>query len=197
MKKAVLALLLMTAAFFSEPAMMSSAEAVQVSARAACIEEAQPETEDYFYYEVPEDFQRNGGEMPTELQEFTQDLCEERCISYPLVLAVIERETGYRNITGDGDSSTGYMQVMQKWHEERMEQLGVTDLSIPEQNITVGVDFLVELFDKYGEVEMVLMAYNMGESRAKELWEEGIYSSKYSRYIVEREAQISIEIYGR
>lgn len=89
------------------------------------------------------------------------------------------------------------MQVMQKWHEERMEKLGVTDLSIPEENITVGIDFLVELFEKYGEVEMVLMAYNMGESRAKELWADGIYSSKYSRYIVEREAEISLEIYGR
>lgn len=197
MKKAVLALLLITATFFSEPATMISTEAKQVPEKKVCNAVEQSETKDYFYYEVPEEFQRNGGEMPTELQEFTQKLCEERCISYPLILAVIEKETGYRNITGDGDSSTGYMQVMQKWHEERMEKLGVTDLSIPEENITVGTDFLVELFEKYGEVEMVLMAYNMGESRAKELWADGIYSSKYSRYIVEREAEISLEIYGR
>ena len=88
------------------------------------------------------------------------------------------------------------MQVMGKWHEERMERLNCTDLTIPEENIAVAVDILLELKDKYGELNMVLMCYNMGESRAKELWEKGIFDTKYSDYIIEREYEISKELYG-
>lgn len=201
MKRTVLVLLAMTA-FLSESATLTTAEAKAPTIQKRIItevalEEPKEQEDGYFYYEVPEEFRNNGGEMPTDLQKYVQDLCTERHISYPLVLAVIERETGYRNIKGDGDSSTGYMQVMQKWHEERMKSLGVTDLSVPEENIAVGIDYLIELFEKYTDVELVLMAYNMGESGAKKLWEQGIYSSRYSSYIVEREAEISLEIYGR
>lgn len=155
------------------------------------------EVKRYIYYTLPQQYAMNGGRFPDELQEFTQDLCEERNLSYPLVLALIERETGYQNVDPNGCGSTGYMQIIPKWHEDRMEKFGVTDLLEPKGNITVGIDYLTELLGKYQEVNLALMAYNMGESGARELWEEGIYSSDYADYIMQREEEISVELYGR
>lgn len=202
MKRIIIAALLMLLLVLSAPACLVTSEpeiAVKVekiSFQTEAVEE-DIEIREYIYYEVPQEYVRNGGELSDELQEFIQDLCRERQLSYPLVIALIERETGYRNVDPNGCGSTGYMQIIPRWHEDRMAKFGVTDLLEPEGNITVGIDYLTELFEKYHEINLVLMAYNMGESGAKKLWEDGIYSSDYADYIMEREAEISIEIYGR
>lgn len=205
MKKAVRTIILVLVVFLSDVACMNTSDpemeetTLQIEKAAVQVEskEERSESKHYIYYEVPREYAMNGGEFSEELQEFTQDLCEERKLSYPLVLAVIERETGYRNVDPNGFGSTGYMQVIQKWHEERMEKFGVVDLLDPKGNITVGVDYMTELLQKYQDINLALMAYNMGESRAKELWEDGIYTSDYADYIVKREEEISLEIYGR
>lgn len=202
MKKIIVTMLLMLLLVLSAPACLITSdsemtvkiEKIPVSTESA---EKESETGRYIYYSIPQEYVMNGGEFSDELQEFTQDLCGVRQLSYPLILALIERETGYRNVNPNGCGSTGYMQIIPKWHEERMEKFGVTDLLDPKGNITVGIDYLSELFEKYHEVNLVLMAYNMGESGAKKLWKDGIYSSAYADYIMEREAEISLEIYGR
>lgn len=202
MKKMIVTMILMLLLVLSAPACMNTSEpemTVKMKKITVPTESVEKESEAkrYIYYAVPQEYVMNGGEFSDELQEFTQDLCRERQLSYPLVLALIEMETGYRNVDPNGCGSTGYMQIIPKWHEERMEKFGVTDLLEPKDNITVGIDYLSELFEKYHEINLVLMAYNMGESGAKELWEDGVYSSDYADYIMEREAEISLEIYGR
>ena len=101
--------------------------------------------------------------MDAEHQRLLYKACGETGIRYELALAVIWQETDFRNIEGDGGESYGYMQVQPKWHKERMERLGVTDLSDPYGNFLVGLDFLYELVGKYGDVEKALVAYNQGE----------------------------------
>lgn len=202
MKKIIVAALLMLLLVLSAPACLVISEpeiAVNVEKISFQTESTKEDIEirEYLYYEVPQEYVMNGGGLSDELQEFIQDLCRERQLSYPLVLALIERETGYRNVDPNECGSTGYMQIIPRWHEDRMAKFGVTYLLEPEDNITVGIDYLTELFEKYHEINLVLMAYNMGESGAKKLWENGIYSSDYADYIMEREAEISIEIYGR
>lgn len=202
MKRAVGALTLVLVALLSDLACVNTSDpeiTLQTNKETQHVESAEEQSalKHYIYYEVPREYEINGGEFSDELQEFTQDLCEERRLSYPLVLAMIERETGYRNVDPNGFGSTGYMQVIQKWHEDRMAKFGVADLLDPKGNITVGVDYMAELAEKYQDINLALMAYNMGESRAKELWEDGIYTSDYADYIVKREAEISLEIYGR
>lgn len=199
-KKISLIILSVLISVFSEPACLtiSDSEANDIEKEMPQIKsEEECEIDQFVYYTVPREYAMNGGEFSEELQEFTQDLCKERNLSYPLVLALIERETGYKNVDPNGCGSTGYMQIIQKWHEDRMEKFGVTDLLDPKGNIIVGIDYLSELFEKYNEVNLVLMAYNMGESGAKKVWEDGIYSSDYADYIIQREAEISAEIYGR
>ena len=119
-------------------------------------------------------------------QDHLQTASEEGGAPYPLALAVIEKETNFTNVAGDGGDSIGYMQVAPRWHGDRMERLGVTDLWDPYGNFRVGCDFLGELLDTYGDTNKALMVYNMGPGRAAELWEEGIYETQYSREVMER-----------
>ena len=121
-----------------------------------------------------------------ELQAMLYGACLEFEVPYELALAVIEQETNFRNVTGDDGASEGYMQVQQRFHKDRMDELGVTDLMDPESNFRVACHYLRELFDRYGDTHKVLMAYNAGPSGAAKLWSEGIMTSSYSRSVMER-----------
>lgn len=107
----------------------------------------------YFRADVP---------LDGETQALLRSACEEAGITYELALAVIRQETDFRNIVGDNGDSIGYMQIQPRWHEERMELLGVTDLADPYSNFRVGCDFLAELLGKY-TLEDALTAYNSGK----------------------------------
>ena len=104
--------------------------------------------------------------LDAETQRVLYQACDEKGITYELALAVIQRETNYRNIVGDGGDSVGYMQVQQRWHSSRMERLGVTDLSDPYGNFLVGCDYLAELLNKNRGLEWALHAYNGGPTYA-------------------------------
>ena len=111
--------------------------------------------------------------LDAETQRLLWQACEETGIVYELALAVIWKETEFRNITGDDGASAGYMQVQQRWHMDRMERLGVTDLSDPYGNFLVGCDYLAELANRGRGIEWVLHAYNGGPSYANELAKAG------------------------
>ncbi len=97
-----------------------------------------------------------------EEQEWLQAACKEFEVPYALALGLIEKETNFRNVVGDDGASTGYMQIQQKWHWDRMERLGVTNLLDPEGNFRVGLDFLSELYGRYDDWGTALTVYNMG-----------------------------------
>ena len=121
------------------------------------------------------------------LDEGTQRLlyqaCEQMGIQYELALAVIWQETDFRNITGDGGDSIGYMQVQPRWHSDRMERLGVTDLSDPYSNFLVGCDYLAELIARDKGLEWALMAYNGGPTYANEKIEREMIS-QYAKNVL-------------
>lgn len=110
---------------------------------------------------VEQGYFRDDVPLTYEEQDFLHTACEESGIPYALALAVIEQETDFRNVLGDDGASSGYMQVQERWHWDRMERLGVTDLSDPFGNFRVGCDFLAELMENY-TVEEALTAYNSG-----------------------------------
>ena len=101
-----------------------------------------------------------------ELQKLLWSACGETGCPYELALAVIFRESSYRNVNGDNGNSIGYMQIQPRWHYERMKRLGVTDLSDPLSNFRVGCDLLAELLEKYNSVEYALTCYNKGRPGA-------------------------------
>ena len=107
----------------------------------------------YFRSDVP---------LDGDTQALLHSACEESGITYELALAVIRKETEFQNVMGDNGNSYGYMQIQPRWHEDRMERLGVTDLTDPYSNFRVGCDFLAELLSKY-TLEEALTAYNSGK----------------------------------
>lgn len=59
----------------------------------------------YFSDQVP---------LSYEEQDKLQTACRKFGVPYPL--ALIERESGFRNVVGDDEESVGYMQVQEKWY---------------------------------------------------------------------------------
>lgn len=113
-------------------------------------------------------------------------------------MAIIEQESGYEfDKTGDSGQSKGYMQIYEKWHTDRMQNLGCTDLMNPYQNVRVGIDFLSYLLKKYGTIQDTLAAYNYGEKGAREyLWSNGVYVYSYNTAIMQRMKEIE-EVVGK
>ena len=107
---------------------------------------------------------------------------------FSLVMAIAEHESEFKpDLQGDNGQSLGMMQINTRWHTDRMEALGVTDLTDPVQSAAVAIDYLQELESRYGfeaESEALLMAYNMGPSGARKALNEGRTSTDYSREIM-------------
>lgn len=152
----------------------------------------------YTYYKIPRSYAMEGGMFPEVAQVYLWCICREAGVDYYTVLALIEKESGYKwDATGDSGNSKGLMQIQERWHTERMEALGVEDLYNPYSNMRVGVNYLKEIQDKYlasSGAHCVLMVYNMGYSGANKLWAEGIYSTAYTKQILQRAQEIKQEI---
>lgn len=139
-----------------EESLQKSPQALEVTEEmsiSATLEE--PNEPDFRYYDHI-DFEY-------EMQELLWEACEEAGCPYELALAVIFRESSYKNVNGDNGSSVGYMQIQPRWNQTRMERLGVSDLSDPLSNFRVGCDLLTELIEKYGSYESALTCYNTGK----------------------------------
>lgn len=137
---------------------------------------AEPEIESqYVLYDV---------QIPEELQHYTQDMCEEYGVSYPLVIAIMKKESEFLPGAVSATDDYGIMQINSGNHEWLEKALGVTDWFDPRQNILAGV-YILSQFNEYEDVHQILMSYNCGPSGAKKLWSEGVYSTAYSRSVVE------------
>ena len=126
--------------------------------------------------------------LSEEIVSYTEEIGEQYGICPELIQAVIERES-----SGDPEAKNGtcigLMQINKKYHVDRMEKLGVTDLYDTFSNILTGTDYLAELFEKYEDPYLVLMVYNMGARKAISRYEAGKYS-KYAVTICERSAEL-------
>ena len=151
---------------------------------------------DFVFYDIPQEYKDAGGYFPEKIQLYTYYLCKEYGIRYDLVVAVIEKESGYVfDKVGDGGKSIGYMQINENCHKDRMQELGDTDLTDPYQNIEVGIDYLASLIDKYGTIQDALTAYNQGETGAKEnVWSKEIYICEYNHAVMSRMKEIEKEL---
>ena len=149
------------------------------------------------YYDIPSPYKMAGGMFPEVAQLYLWELCREAGVDYYIVLALIERESGYiYDATGDNGASKGLMQIQERWHRDRMDALGVDDLYNPYSNMRVGVDFLAEIQYRFSGDHSVLMVYNMGATGASKRWAEGVYSTNYSTQILKRAQEIKQEVQG-
>lgn len=118
---------------------------------------------------------------------------EEYGICPELLMAMIEKESSGNPKAKNGDC-TGLLQISERWHKDRMERLGVTDLYDVNGNVRVAADYLVELAEEYGDLPVVLMKYN-GDSRAEWHYETG-FVSEYAARIMDRSEELE-RIHGK
>ena len=139
--------------------------------------------------EVPKEPERTYYDVPLteDLQDIIIDISEKRGVDPALVIAVIEKESGYKpDASGDNGRSQGLMQIWRSFHEQRMEKLGAVNLYDPRDNVIVGIDILAEKLEKYEDAEKALIAYNAGDAGAKKhYFSKGVYSNSYSRAVME------------
>lgn len=156
----------------AEPAAVTKAEEPSELEEPAALEEPKRT-----YYDVP---------LTKDLQDIIIDASEKRDVDPALVLAVIEKESGYNpDASGDNGRSQGLMQIWRSLHEKKMKKLGVANLYDPRDNVLVGIDILAEKLEKYEDAEKALIAYNAGDAGAKKhYFSKGIYSSSYSRAVL-------------
>ena len=119
---------------------------------------------------------------------YIDDVADRYHICPELLEAMIEQESNGQADVVSAGGDVGLLQINPKWHRERMDKLGVTDLTDPYSNIVVAADYLAELFEQYEDLPMVLMTYN-GSSDAKWRWQSGSYTD-YADTIMERTQEL-------
>ena len=107
-----------------------------------------------FWEEIP---------LTAEMQGVLLDSCEEFNVPFSLALAVMEQESRFQMVEGDGGSAAGYFQVWSKWWGWLMEEIGTSDLNDPAQNVRTGCAVLGHLLSEYGTEVDALSAYNTGK----------------------------------
>lgn len=113
---------------------------------------------------------------------FIEDIAEQYGLDTELVHAIIMVESNYDSNAVSSANCLGLMQISPKWHADRMERLGVTDLFDPYGNVLVGCDYLSELLEDY-DLEFALMIYNQGLDSATRTYQSSGQSG-YSKKVM-------------
>jgi len=132
--------------------------------------------------------------MDEDLQEFIFYLSAGYNIDFTLVMAMIQQESGFQADVISGSNDYGLMQINKINHPYITETLGITDFLEPYNNVRSGMFILRKLFEKYETPEKALMAYNMGETGASRLWEQGIFETNYSKKVLQYQQQFIEEL---
>lgn len=125
--------------------------------------------------------------LSEEIQGYCEEIGHEYCVAPEILLAMIETESAGEKYA-ENNGCRGLMQVYEKYHKDRMDNLMVTDIYDEYSNILVATDYLMELADEYGDIGLVLMKYN-GFSKAEEYYEQGKLSN-YAEEILERSEEL-------
>lgn len=118
--------------------------------------------------------------LSRELQELLYCECTERGVPVHIALGVINTESCFTETARNGICH-GYMQISEINRDRLMETLQVDGITDGADNIRCGVYMLSELYQKYNDWNMTLIAYNCGEYGAKrDCFSKGIYSTNYT-----------------
>lgn len=81
-------------------------------------------------------------------------------------------------ITADNGQCFGLMQLNKQYKDAFIKGAGVQNITEPQYNIMCGCWWLSELLNwADGEEDLALMAYNLGQSKARKNWNNGVVTS--------------------
>ena len=130
----------------------------------------------YRYFDVP---------LSEDLQNYINELSIQYNVPVELIFAIIDVESNFNSDIISSTNDYGLCQINLCNHDWLQETLGVTDIMDPKQNVLCGTYIISgHLQSTNGDVNLALMSYNCGSSGAKKLWNQGIYSTVYSRKVM-------------
>lgn len=136
--------------------------------------------------------------LTTEQQDFIFRKCADTRFNPELIVALIEHESGFRNVRSqhswDEYADCGYCQINSKYLWSYTENTGATDLMDFYDNVTVALYILEQATDYTQDLNGILMCYNAGCGGACSMWDNGTYSTPYSRSIIERSKEFKLQI---
>ena len=115
---------------------------------------------------------------PKKHSEYVSKYAEEFNIDENLVYSVIKAESKFRSDAISNKGAKGLMQISditRNWAIEEL-QLGKIDVFDPETNIKIGCWYLNKLFKEFGDVNLVIAAYNGGSGNVSKWLENREYS---------------------
>ena len=115
-----------------------------------------------------------------ELQLYIYTLCNEFQVPLELVYAIIMVESDFQPALISKTNDYGLMQINKCNHEWLHDKYNITDFLDPYQNVLCGISILATYYHKYEDLNRALMAYNMGAYGAKQAWDKGISSTRYT-----------------
>jgi soluble lytic murein transglycosylase-like protein len=132
--------------------------------------------------------------LSRELQEHTYQECQQFELDYKTVLALMWRESRFQvsavHINRNGTQDSGIMQINDVNKGWLLEELGITDLMDPMQNITAGITLFGRLAQKYGE-HYALMAYQFGEQGMLNQIDKGVTTTRQIQDVYDKRAQFA------
>lgn len=129
--------------------------------------------------------------LDSDVQEFIYYLSKGYNMDFTFVMAIIQQESGYQPDAASNTDDYGLMQINKVNHGYITDEIGVTNYLDPYENVRAGMFILRKLFEKYETPEKVLMAYNLGESGAKALWDKGVFETNYSKSVQRIQSELN------
>lgn len=130
--------------------------------------------------------------LDEELQTYIYYMCDTYGLDFHFVMGLIDLESDFDINCFSATNDYGLMQINICNHGWLKKKFGITDFFDPYQNVLCGCYMLSDLFAKYDDTDLILMAYNMGDNTALRLWKQGIHETSYSRVVKERIANLKV-----
>ena len=126
--------------------------------------------------------------LSEDIQKYAYNKCQESGIDYHIFLGLMRKESSFNPEAVSKTNDYGLCQINKGNHNWMREVFGSDwDPMNPYDSIDASIFMLSEYTKDYNcdNYHVLLMNYNMGHGNAVECFNSGIYSSKYSRAIME------------
>lgn len=121
-------------------------------------------------------------EFPLKYTSEIKQNCEKYNLDYYLVCSLINQESRFNANAESKKGARGLMQIIPSTATFVAEKLGLENFEIdmlfaPQTNIEIGCYYLTYLFDKFENEQVVLCAYNAGETAVRSWLNDNEFSS--------------------
>ena len=111
--------------------------------------------------------------IPADMAELVYEAALKQGLDPELAFRLVKLESGFRPLATSHARAVGLAQVQLATARYYDETITVDRLYDPETNLRIGFQFLRDLLNAYGDVELALLAYNWGPTRLKEMLAQG------------------------